>query len=152
MANGSYPESVIVPDLTESSQEDLLVTKQTPSKSYWDYVYHYLAIVHLTLYLFGFFSNISILVVFLKDGFSSSTNISFFSLALADLTVCVTYCTGYISRFLAPICRMCWKIYFARFKDWQQFEQLPTAMTTWITAILCWERLCCIAYPMKVSF
>ena len=162
MTNETYPESVIGPGLWESYQWDWFVyglgesyqtdwvdpeqNATTPKYT----LYEITEIAAGALYLFGFFSNMSILLVFFKVGFSSSTNISFFFLAVADLTICVIYSALLISKVLQPICRLCIK-FSALSHDLKNVEQLPTAMTTWITVILCWERLCCIAYPIKVS-
>ena len=166
MANQSYPESVmfpglsessaesvIVPGLSESNQADLFDPEQTDTKPKLsvDQIVSILRHLSLALYLFGLFSNISILLVFFKDGFSSSTNIALFSLAVADLTVCVIYATALISKLLYYICLPCYAVY-REFANIETVEFLATAIATYITAILCWERLCCIAYPMKVSF
>ena len=151
MANESYPESVIAPGLIESNSDDMSDHAPIAIRPKYNIVEIY-QFTEGAVYFVGLFLNMIILLVFSKDGFSSSTNISLFSLAVADMAVCVMYCTIIISKALQPVCYVCWKLYYDHYHDMAEVEQIPTAMTTMITSLLCWERLCCIAYPMKVSF
>ena len=145
MANESYPESYQQYILFE------YVTISPHQTMKWGYAEtrHFMA---SALYFVGMFLNMLILMVFFKDGFASSTNISFFSLALADWGICAIHSIRATSKLLFPICYVCW-VRFYHDLSWEigEVEHILSAMTTMITSLLCWERLCCIAYPMKVS-
>ena len=153
MANQSHQDSLIVSGPIDRHQNQFYVSS-TISSVTWTKIYSAAEVVELSafgLYWFGFFANISILMVFYTEGLSSSTSISFFSLALADLTVCVINLSKYTSKVLIPVCSFCQDIYHDHVYS-NKFEEAAVAMSTWITLIVCWERLCCIAFPMKVSY
>ena len=145
MANESYPESYpqYILEYTKPLSHINMRSGYTETR-------HFMA---SALYFVGMVLNMLILMVFFKDGFSSSTNISFFSLAVADWAICAIHSTRTISKLLYTICYVCWRrLYFDLSWEIGEVEHILSAMTTMITSLLCWERLCCIAYPMKVSF
>ena len=149
MTNQSHQDSFIDPGPIEGHQDESLVTNPPVTET----KYSMSEIVELStfgLYWLGFFTNISIILVFFKEGLSTSTSISFFSLAFADLTVCVIYLTKYTSQVLMPVCSYCTSVYWD-YHFSEKFEEAAVAISTWITLIVCWERLCCIAFPMKVN-
>ena len=47
--------------------------------------------VDMSVYCFGFLSNIPILWIFYTEGFASTSNINFFALGVADLCVCILF-------------------------------------------------------------
>ena len=146
MANESYPESYpqyILFEYVTISPHQTVWSAYTETR-------HFMA---SALYFVGMFLNMLILMVFFKDGFASSTNISFFSLAVADWAICALHSIRATSKLLFPICFVCW-VKFYNELSWEigEVDHILSAMTTMITSLLCWERLCCIAYPMKVSF
>ena len=102
---------------------------------------HYAEIL---LYWLGCFSNISILLVFFNDGLSSSSRIGFFSLAFADLAVCVINLTRLILTLIHPILDRQYRIL-------QLFEEATITYSAWTTAFICWERLCSIKFPIRVG-
>ena len=104
--------------------------------------------ITIAICTFGIVSNIVNIFVFYKMGFSTSSNISFFSLAIAD------GCTASAVLVMS-------------FEDMFDDSHLPMTMTdvalltshafyffssmcSWITTIISMERTCCIIYPMKV--
>ncbi|XP_012945941.1 somatostatin receptor type 2-like [Aplysia californica] len=102
--------------------------------------------------LFGIVTNIINIVVFIKQGFSDTVNISFLSLAIADLGA------------LLPLPWMAISV-----NPWFLQADLPfnpsetisltgghphvcfTRITGWITAFVAFERCLCIAIPLKVK-
>ena len=111
----------------------------------------------LSIYWVGTFSNIIILLVFFKAGLSSSTNICFFYLAIADLEICVSNlitnvctCMYYKFTFHTSICFLSPNGPMENVRG--IIDESFISLTAWITAVICWERLCCIALPMKVRF
>ena len=114
----------------------------------WAYfMYNYILIATAC---FGILSNLSVLIVFFKEGFVSTSTISFFSLALTDFYVCSYWAIRFTLNFL-------WD--YLAFRNFLNFihehvEKTTDAMNmlgAWITTIITMERLCCIAFPIKVS-
>ena len=100
--------------------------------------------VEILLYWLGCFSNISILLIFFLDGFNSSSKIGFFSLALVDLAVCVVNLIRLILNLIRPIGGREYQIL-------QLFEEAAITYSAWTTALICWERLCSVAFPITVG-
>ena len=101
--------------------------------------------VQIIVYCFGFLSNISAIVVFFKEGLSTSSHIGFVSLALADLSVC-TFCLidsigDWILHDYEFLQEFWWTI---------KLEENSATFSAWIVAVICWERLCEITFPEKV--
>ena len=109
--------------------------------------------VNLFLSTFGVASNLLVILVFLKDGLSTTSNRSFFYLALTDLYISL-YWVLQLSRaylHLRGIYIRNWKIIvFIRLYVADSAEAM-NSIGAWITAVITTERLCCIAIPMKVS-
>ena len=111
--------------------------------------------VNMSVYCFGFLSNILILWMFFTDGFASSSNINFFALGGADLCVCFIFIVEeiiwtwfYRKCFQNSACRTLrniWSVYF--FPN----QEAIKSFSAWITAVITLERLLCVAFPMKVS-
>ena len=95
----------------------------------------------IPLFWLGFLSALPMLVVFFRQGFKTSLNIGFFSLALADLAVCVVYGTASTAGSFQRYFRNTWI-----------FKDAVRELYAWITAVICWERLCNIILPEKVGF
>ncbi|GFR94845.1 chemosensory receptor A [Elysia marginata] len=127
-----------------------------------DYVYHtnvqpllkfledLITSVSIAVCGFSSLANSINIVVFLKEGFQSTSNISFFALAIADLLISIIL-TGYmlsqhsvIETSNGPITNII------------TTYLIPCAesidlIALWITTIITWERLFCIAFPLTVS-
>ena len=98
---------------------------------------------------FGIVSNIINILVFYKMGLSSSSNISLFSLAIADAcTVSAVLMMSFEDMFDDSHLPM-------RMRDVTLLTSHAyyffSAMCSWITTIISMERSCCIVYPMMVS-
>ena len=116
-----------------------------------------MAVGMVTLHWLGFLSNIIILLVFFKAGLSSSTNICFFYLAIADLAICVlnlfTDLCEITDSYSNSRSRICISVQFGHWPVTGRIvEETIISLTAWITAVICWERLLCIVLPMKVRF
>ncbi|KAK3725629.1 hypothetical protein RRG08_043046 [Elysia crispata] len=110
-------------------------------------------LLNLTMAIYGFavVANTAIISVFLKDGFKSTSNISFFALAIADLLVSVIWFPWLMAfhHILYKYMSFFWIEMFNEFL-------LPCAeairsIGSLITAIISLERLCCIMFPLKVK-
>ena len=146
MANLTEPEILFDSGSSDGQQESSLDSALTPAKP----LYSTEEIVNFTqiaLYSLGFLTNILILVVFFKQGLrNSSTNIGFFSLALADLFVCVVYITDLTAQVILN-----WWFHLMYFWRMFIFKEVGTEISAWTTAVICWERLGCIMLPEKVG-
>ncbi|GFS13782.1 chemosensory receptor B [Elysia marginata] len=103
--------------------------------------------------LFGVFSNTANIIVYYKMGLQETTNISFFTLAINDVVVCLAFIVVEIchSPFMkinelpsGSFALQC--SYIASFVAY-----LCCGFGSWITAVLSTERCLCIALPLKVS-
>ena len=110
-------------------------------------------LLNLTMAIYGFsvVANTAIISVFLKDGFKSTSNISFFALAIADLLVSIIWFPWLMTfhHVLYKYISFFWMEIFNEFL-------LPCAeairsIGSLITAIISLERLCCIMFPLKVN-
>ncbi|GFR57949.1 multitransmembrane protein [Elysia marginata] len=108
-------------------------------------------ITSLTIAVYGFsaLASIIVMMVFWKDGLRSTSNISFFALSIADLLTSLFGISGEVINNVMPQDAMndaigLMVLYF--------FPWVETfyAVGSWITAIITWERLWCIAFPLKV--
>ena len=127
------------------------------SREYWIRMHFFketMRVVQTSVYCFGFLSNIPILWIFFKEGFASTSNINFFSLGGADLFVCIFFIVDNLLWWTRDLCRRytacdevqeIWTVYLL-----PNTEALKS-ISVWITALITVERLCCIAFPMKVS-
>ena len=145
MANLSAPEIEIDYGVGEGQQESSLDTTPTTTKPLYS-VRELVNWAQIALYWLGLVSNVPILVIFFKQGFSSSTNIGFFSLALTDLSVCVVY----IVFLTSEACLYYWE-YFWYFWGRFIFQDMPRELYAWIAAVIVLERLCIITLPEKVG-
>ena len=130
-----------------------IVWNWNPKRLSWIKPYN-LAMERVTVFvhLFGVICNIPVLIIFFKDGFASSTNICFFSLAIVDLFISVIHT-------VFRVWSICYDIGIAKDK-WSLFSleeyATPTSdamncVSSWITALITLERLLCILFPLKVS-
>ena len=105
------------------------------------------------LSIFGVASNLVVILVFLKVGLSTTSNKSFFYLALTDLyiSLCWMLQLGKVYLSVAGIYIRNWTI--TRFLELYVVDsaEVMNSIGAWITAVITTERLCCIAIPMKVS-
>ena len=111
--------------------------------------------VDMSVYCFGFLSNIPILWIFFTEGFASTSNINFFALGVADLSVCIFFIMQeLLFKWLYSLCfeyttcldmREIWTTYF--FPN----QEAIKSFSAWITALITLERLLCITFPLKVS-
>ncbi|KAK3795289.1 hypothetical protein RRG08_055851 [Elysia crispata] len=105
--------------------------------------------IAIAICTFGIVSNIVNIFVFYKMGLSTSSNISFFSLAIADAcTVSAVLVMSFEEVFddshlpmTMPDVALLTSLAFYFF----------SAMCSWITTVISMERACCIIYPMKVK-
>ena len=97
---------------------------------------------------FGIFSNIINILVFYKMGLSSSSNISFFLLAIADacsvsaiLIICLQeiFDDSHLPMAMLDVALLTSHAFY-----------FFSAMCSWITTVISMERSCCIIYPLKV--
>lgn len=117
--------------------------------------------ISATIGVFGIFSNIVNIVVFLKQGFHDVINISLFSIAIADLLSLVAM-EIYVS-FLNPYFR---NMEMAGQSGNSQLSFVPSdvqlivaswphscfiRITCLVTAFVALERCLCITYPLKVK-
>ena len=137
MANLSDPEIFFDPGASEGQQESSLDREPIPTKPLYS-VEEIVNFAQIALYCLGFLSNLPILVIFFKQGFDSSLNIGFFSLALSDLSVCVVYGTDLTAK------RYFWGMHI--------FKDAGRELSAWITAVIFWERLCSMILPDRVGF
>ncbi|KAH9515674.1 hypothetical protein Btru_011713 [Bulinus truncatus] len=105
-----------------------------------------------SLVVFGVFSNVINIIIFLRQGLKTTMNISFFGLAISD--ICNNICCGVWAFFLNP---------YVENADWpviaREFEYLISGWpyvyfsrtTTLITAFVTAERCLCITFPLKVK-
>ncbi|KAK3756711.1 hypothetical protein RRG08_018435 [Elysia crispata] len=98
---------------------------------------------------FGIFSNIINILVFYKMGLSSSSNISFFLLAIADacsvsaiLIICLQeiFDDSHLPMAMLDVALLTSHAFY-----------FFSAMCSWITTVISMERSCCIIYPLKVK-
>ena len=99
--------------------------------------------------LLGVFTNTANIIVFWRIGFSTVTNISFFTLSFTDLLTLIFIAITTISN--SPFYRI------DVFMPGYEFSLLANplqysimAISSWITAVISMERCCCIMFPMKV--
>ena len=144
MANQSYQYNVSYsePEATTPHWQELY-------DFYWIYGPKIMGRIILTIDCCGVFFNLATIVVFSKIGFTSSVNISFFALACADFYYSFRGVLDQSMYELQSRCSLCKHI--KRYVLFVGTEQAAEAMTTWITTLITFERLCCIAVPMKVS-
>ncbi|GFS10386.1 chemosensory receptor A [Elysia marginata] len=114
------------------------------------FIHNLLVSLTMTVYCFGALSNILIILVFWKDGFRSTSNISFFALAVADFLISTIWAVNLVSNHIDlrkpsdPV-----QNYIAIYVF--PCAEAIYAIGSWITAIITWERLICIVYPLTVK-
>ena len=94
----------------------------------------------VTVLSFAVLANMINILVFFKDGFTATSNISFFVLAIVDLLVSainIPLVLDMASDFVIQVAPC--------------GEALNT-IGSWVTVIITMERLCCVAFPLKVIF
>ncbi|GFS17591.1 chemosensory receptor A [Elysia marginata] len=123
---------------------------------YMNYVNHLIfirnvfALLCIAVCAFSVLSNLIVVTVFLKDGFKATTNISFFALGVSDILVSIVWGVYHfqnhsvISDLTASIGK------YMESHVTPAAEVLST-VGSWITVVITWERLCCIAFPLKVK-
>ncbi|GFS00278.1 chemosensory receptor B [Elysia marginata] len=116
------------------------------------YINDVVSSVNVAVFGFSVMANAIVILVFFKDGFRSTSNISFFSLAIADLLVSILWTIEQLDvhPMLVGI------VGYSPIMKFIQKQIFPCAeafntIASWITAIITWERLCCIAFPLKVK-
>ncbi|GFR78500.1 chemosensory receptor B [Elysia marginata] len=116
------------------------------------HILNYCTGIMIGVYGFSVVANAIVIFVFFKDGFRSTSNISFFALGITDVLVGTIWTLfnvrihPYLERpfyFIPPDVDI-WK-YIVLCAD------ALASVGSWITAIITWERLCCIAFPLKVK-
>ena len=137
---------------TNRSATDDMIPLTSPLMSWDEFLLINSYITPFTIFLcaIGVSSNMVNILLFYKMGFSSSSNISLFCLAIADA------CTVAAAFLIA-----CWDT----FDD----DHLPMSlqdvaltistvyyffsfMGSWITTVINVERSCCIVFPIKVTY
>ncbi|KAK0041088.1 neuropeptides capa receptor [Biomphalaria pfeifferi] len=110
------------------------------------------AIVCGSLVIFGFFSNIINIIIFLRQGLKTTMNISFFGVAISDL--CNIICCAIWAFFLNPLVENAdWPIITREFEylisgwPYVYFSRTTTLITAFVTA----ERCLCITFPHQVK-
>ena len=140
MANLSDPEIFFNTGASEGQQESSLDREPITTKPLYS-VEEIVNFAQIALYCLGFLSNLPILVIFFKQGFNSSLNIGFFSLALSDMSVCVVHGTDLTAKSFQ---RYFWGTHI--------FKDAGKELSAWITAVIFWERLCSMILPDRVGF
>lgn len=111
-----------------------------------------LGIICQTIAVFGTASNIINLVIFIKQGFSESINISLLALAISDLCSLVTIMWSnlcFIPAFRDSDTRMVTYEVHLITGSWPHV--VFTRITGWITAFISFERCICVILPLKVK-
>ncbi|GFR63377.1 chemosensory receptor B [Elysia marginata] len=105
----------------------------------------------ISIYGFSALANTIVCLVFFLDGFKSTSNISFFALGITDVLMSIIW-----ALFNVRVHSKLGKPFYDLFKVevWKYLIVCADALGSsgsWITAIITWERLCCIAFPLKVK-
>ncbi|GFS27061.1 peptide receptor GPCR [Elysia marginata] len=124
------------------------------AKAYYDALLYLLNIcfsLGITIYGFSLLANSVVIYIFFKEGFKSTSNISFFALGITDILVSICWLFFNV-RWHTQLARP----YFDQLNlhIWKYVVICADAMSSvgsWITAVITWERLCCIAFPLKVK-
>ncbi|GFS07510.1 LOW QUALITY PROTEIN: hypothetical protein ElyMa_001251500, partial [Elysia marginata] len=100
----------------------------------------------MAVFAFSSLANVINITVFLKLGFKSTSNVSFFALAVADLLVGIMFTACLVN--MHSVLQKPW----TAAKKFVSLHFLPTvealsAFGSWVTTIITWERLCCVAFP-----
>ncbi|GFR92683.1 chemosensory receptor A [Elysia marginata] len=99
---------------------------------------------------FSTLANIVVVVVFLnKDGFKSTANVSFSALGITDVLVSFIWAL-YHMTFHRKISKYIKMDRYLTSHVVPSMEILAT-VSSYITAVITWERLICVAFPLKVS-
>ena len=155
MANQSHkviefePESTGLEDYYEEyDYEELLAFQKI-----YDAVLYSFAYLKCSVFCFGFLSNIIVLLVFHKDGLNSPSNISLFSLGMIDFIICTDALFWLLMSLFPSLCTgLCYRIERFYLDYIRPSDEPLVSMGAWITAVITLERLCCIRFPMKVSY
>ncbi|GFR80059.1 chemosensory receptor B [Elysia marginata] len=101
-------------------------------------------------YGFATLANVIVILVFLKDGLKSTSNISFIALAVTDVYVSIiwTLSQAVLNTWL---CGPFLGLGEYLFTYLQPSAEAMSTVGSWITAVITWERLCCVALPLKVN-
>lgn len=150
------------PGNTTQAGHDLLARPATPHVSYLDIIseeqgniFRLVNFVTLSglIALFGIFTNAVNMIVFFRQGFTTTTNISFFALAVSDM-LCLIITEWY---------GICLNPYLEKFDDLpfipKEIQYLSGGwlhvcfgrITSWITVFITAERCLGIALPLKVK-
>ena len=136
---------------TERFSSELLPVIPLLSVAKLTLLYTYILPVSVAIAIGGVFTNIVNILVFFKMGLHSTSNINFFTLAIADL-LCVAYAIPAFT-FLHPwVDEVLWNFSFLSLFDFlYPFFIAYCAFGSWVTTIISVERACCIAFPLKVG-
>lgn len=102
--------------------------------------------------VFGIMANVANMIVFYRQGLNTTTNISFFAMAVSDL--CSLLFQLIFSMYFKPVCReMC--MYIA-YKDVQYLtggipHQVFARITCLITVYVTAERYLCVVFPLHIK-
>ncbi|BFZ11291.1 hypothetical protein BsWGS_14330 [Bradybaena similaris] len=110
-----------------------------------------LAILAGVIAAFGIAANIINIVVFLKQGFSDTVNISLFALAVSDLCALITL--EWVNLLRNPL--FIYRVPFLPDEVQHLTAAWPHAcfarITSWITVYITLERCLCVVVPLKVK-
>ncbi|GFR71744.1 Gypsy retrotransposon integrase-like protein 1 [Elysia marginata] len=113
--------------------------------------YENIALASFSIAVYGFstLASLIIMLVFWKDGLKTTSNVSFFALAVADLLVSVSGIGSEITSNSLLINSLS-DVHGTMNKYVFRWGITFDLVGSWITVIITWERLCCIAFPLKV--
>ncbi|GFR83330.1 chemosensory receptor A [Elysia marginata] len=103
---------------------------------------------NLSVYVFSSLANFMNILVFWRDGFVSTSNISFFTLAIADLLVSLIWVSQQVAQLTSQVYTPL-GIFLGQYLF--PCSEAINTLASWITVIITWERLCCISFPLKVK-
>ena len=116
-----------------------------------DQLFHIFFYISVPIAIFGTLANVANIVVFYRMGFSVTSNISLFALAISDL-ICVF---NILVIWLVHHPAFYYEEFYMRLTDivilMIPIFHCSSAFGSWVTAIINVERSCCVVIPMKVK-
>ncbi|GFS09165.1 chemosensory receptor B [Elysia marginata] len=99
----------------------------------------------------GLLTNIANVITFFRMGLTTTNNINFFALSIADL-FCAAYTTSCLVLLHPFVDDVVWNFSLLSMMTVVHILYLcASAFGSWVTAVICVQRFCCIVYPMKVK-
>ena len=114
-------------------------------------LYTWLLYISVPITIFGSLANVANIVVFYRMGFSVTSNISLFALAISDL-ICIVYVLVMFLTYHPAADNV---NFYMRLHEifvlLMPIFHCSSAFGSWVTVIINVERSCCVVIPMKVK-